>query len=35
MVVTVVKIDNDLSPQPKYNSLELKIGRAIINREYL
>jgi hypothetical protein len=35
MVVTVVKIDNDLSQQPKYNSLELKIGRAIINREYI
>ena len=35
MVVTVVKIGHNLSHQPKYNILELKICEAIITREYL
>ena len=30
------RLGHDLSQQPKYNSLELKIGRVIyINREYI
>ena len=35
MVVMVVKIDHDLSHQPKHNILELKIRGVIITREYV
>ena len=35
MFLTVVKLSDDLSQQPKYNSLDLKIRGVIRTREYL